>query len=119
MAIVSLVETEPGLFEGSSKAITQGVYHARFLAKGVTLRGVPFSREQIGTAAVWAGGDDPYHHPDSDPDKDDCCRLLSCLVDEKSISRELDQRLRKAGVNLDHVRRCIRGPHHGRPGKKS
>lgn len=31
MAIVSLVETEPGLFEGSSKAITQGVYHASFV----------------------------------------------------------------------------------------
>lgn len=111
MTTVALTETEPGIFDGSSKAMIQGVYHARFLAKGVTLRGVPFSREQIGTAAVWAGGDDPYRHPDQGAGKNDCCRhLMQCLLDGKVLSREFEERLKKQGVNLEHLRRCLRAP---------
>lgn len=110
LTVVKLAETEPGIFTGSFSAMTQGVYHARFLAKGVTLRGLPFTREQTGSGAVWAGGDQPYHHPDGRGGKDGCgCIDMHCLLDKKVISRELEERLKRAGINLDYLRRCLAG----------
>lgn len=37
-------ETEPGTFELTFKATYAGIYHARTLARGVTLRGALFTR---------------------------------------------------------------------------
>lgn len=52
-------EIEPGKFRVSTNAPFSGVYHARIVAMGVTLRGTPFTREQLATAAVWEGGNLP------------------------------------------------------------
>lgn len=103
--IVSLVEVEPGTYQGTTTAVLAGVYHGRFLAKGVTLRGTPFTREQRVTAAVWTSGDDPYQPP-----RDaalDWCRLLNCLVEQANASRSFKDVLRKEGIDFDRLRRCV------------
>ena len=104
---VPLVESEPGTFEGNVRATLGGVYHARFLARGVTLRGTPFTREQLGSAAVWSEGNQPYTPAVSTQPKDDLCRLLRCLLSESNLTREAGGRLRKPGVDLDGLRKCV------------
>lgn len=105
--VLPLAEMEPGIFEGTAKALTQGIYQSRFIARGVTLRGRPFTREHLATAAVWRGGDNPYQPPDTgDPDR--WCRILSCVLNEKALSGRLLERLKKEGVDIDALRECIR-----------
>ncbi len=103
---LAMTETDPGMFQVTTKASFTGVYYARVMAKGVTLRGRPFTREQLATAAVWKGGDTPYQPP-RDTGKDDWCRLLMCLLSEKNLSTEVRERLKKEGINLDGIRRCV------------
>ena len=114
VVILSMSEFEPGRFEVTSQADIAGVYHARIMAKGVTLRGTPFTREQLCSAAVWKGGDQPYHPPVGNG-KDDWCRLLSCLLNEKHISHELEERLKRHGIDTDGIRRCIQAYCRHRP----
>ncbi len=104
---VPLLESEPGTFEGSVRATLAGVYHARFLARGVTLRGTAFTREQLASAAVWSEGNQPYTPAASTQPKADLCHLLSCLLSEKIVTREAEDRLRKLGVDLNGIRKCI------------
>ena len=106
IATVPMTEIEPGIFEGTSTATFSGVYFARIMAKGVTLRGTPFTREHTASLAVWKGGDDPYRPP-RDSGAEDWCRFLSCLLSEKILNRELEQQLKKAGVSLDAIRHCV------------
>jgi hypothetical protein len=101
-----MTETDPGILEGTSTATFSGIYHARIMAKGVTLRGAPFTREQTASVAVWKGGDNPYRPP-RDSGKDDWCRFLACLLSEKALTREFEQQMKKAGVNLDGIRHCV------------
>lgn len=77
-----MTEVEPGVFELATALTYSGVYQARILARGVTLRGVPFTREALATAAVWKGGDQPYQPPRG-VDTIDWCRLFA------SIGRDL------------------------------
>jgi hypothetical protein len=103
--IVSLIEVEPGTHRGTTTVVLSGVYHGRFLAKGVTLRGTPFTREHRVTAAVWTSGDDPYQPP-----RDaavDWCRLLNCLVEQVNASRSFKNQLRTEGIDFDRLRRCV------------
>lgn len=110
---IPLTETEPGIFEGTSTATFSGIYYARVMARGVTLRGTPFTREQLANVAVWKGGDDPYQPP-RDSGKDDLCRFLACLLNEKNFTREFEQQLKRAGVNLDGIRYCVQAFCRGR-----
>jgi hypothetical protein len=38
----------------------QGVYRFRLVASGITMRGAPFTREQLVSGAVVPGGDQPF-----------------------------------------------------------
>ncbi len=103
---LAMTENEPGVFELATQANASGVYHARIMANGVTLRGTPFTRERLASAAVWCGGDQPYQPPRG-TSKDDLCRLITCLLNKKNLSKELEERLKKQGINLDGVRDCV------------
>lgn len=108
-----LAETRPGVFTGSLTATQSGVYTIRFLAEGGTSRGTPFTREQLATAAVWAGGDRPVDHPPTDPSGGDTvgidwCAFLSCVLSERNVSRELEDQLQKQGINLKGIRDCVK-----------
>jgi hypothetical protein len=106
-ALIKLSEDEPGVFGASLVANQSGIFRFRVLAEGGTFRGIPFTREQLLNAAVWHGGDRP-DQPLQDTGKDGLCQLLTCLLSEKNLSRELEERLRKEGINLDGIRHCVR-----------
>ena len=77
------------------------------MAKGVTLRGVPFTREETQSGAVWPGGDRPYQPPAPDG-KDDLCRLLDCVLGEKTLTKAFVDRLKKNGINVAGIRNCVK-----------
>ena len=56
---LQLDEIEPGVFEQSFPAHIVGTYFCRFVARGATLRGTEFTREQTLTGAAFRGGDTP------------------------------------------------------------
>jgi hypothetical protein len=100
---LALGRTAQGVFETSIVASQAGIYRFRVLAEGGTYRGVPFSREQLLTAAVFH--DIPV--PPSGGDRDAWCRLLACLLNEHNLSKDLEEQLKRQGVNLEGIRRCI------------
>jgi hypothetical protein len=106
VVVVPLSEGEPGVLEGATTAAHSGTYAARIMTKGVTLRGAPFTREQATTSAVWRGGDHPYAPPRGPPD-DKGYRLLACLLSDRALGHQLRERLVKAGIDLDAVRKCL------------
>src|SRR5262249_54678745 len=83
----------------------QGVYRFRVLASGVTLRGIPFTREQLLSGAVVPGGDNPF--PTSGPSTHDrdkaICDLLQCLLRPEALGRFLNEHK----VDSNVVRGCI------------
>jgi murein tripeptide amidase MpaA len=87
---VVLSETSPGVFEADVVAPISGVYPVHFYATGKSLRGSPFTREQLRTGMAWQGGDDS---PPSGPPKtgNGWCDLLHCLLDDKGIQRWLKE----------------------------
>jgi len=105
--IVTLTEDGPGVFGASVLALQAGIYRFHVLAQGGTFRGVPFTREQLVNAAVWHGDGRPDQPLRGDTDKDDWCQLLTCLLGKKALSHELEERLRKEGIDLDSIRHCI------------
>lgn len=117
VTVVPLSEHDPGVLDGEATANDAGVYHARFLARGATLRGTVFTREAAGTAAVWTGGDRPTVPPQDHTDRDDVCRLLACLLSEKNLTRAFEERLKREGINLEGVRECVSLLCRRRPGR--
>lgn len=116
-ATLGMPEIEPGVFERTVTASLPGIYRFRVVGAGKTLRGRPFTREQTLTGAVWKGGDakPPTLKDDPSARDDRFCRLIDCLLHEKTIQATL----RKAGVNLDELLRCLedycRKPSPGQP----
>ena len=96
-----------------------GVHKLRVRARGRTRKGMPFTREQTLTAVVWRGGDrdaetgaggggrlvDVLNERDAR-----LCELFKCLLRQGgAIEPELEKRLRAAGLDLDHIRKCLGG----------
>jgi hypothetical protein len=104
--VVPFTEVEPGVFEVSTPAALQGIYRFRIMAVGVTLRGAPFTREQLLTASVFRGGDDPPRTSGTDPRTRDeqLCHLLECMLADESLRRYLRER----GIDVDSLARCVR-----------
>jgi hypothetical protein len=88
-ATLALAETAPGTFEAATPAASQGVYRFRVVATGLTMRGVPFTREQQVSGAVVPGGNNPPPtSPPSTRSQDEAlCRLLSCLLSPDALGR--------------------------------
>jgi hypothetical protein len=100
---IGFVETEPGMFEVTTVANVQGVYRFHVIASGVTMRGLPFTREQQLSGAVVLGGDNPP--PTSGPSKHDeqLCQLLECLLGPDALGRLLSEH----NIDPNAVRSCI------------
>jgi hypothetical protein len=104
--LVPLAEIEPGIHERTDTAVQAGIYTFVVKAHGTTLRGRPFTREQVVTGAVWRGGDNPDPH--SDPaDDEPWCRLLHCLLSDRVIDNRAIGRLREMGVDVVALRKCV------------
>jgi hypothetical protein len=96
---VPLVETGPGLFEAGFPVPLPGTYHVRVVADGLTMRGAPFTREQLLTAVALPGGDRPPTGPGGDDHH--LCELFDCLtkVGAKFLERN--------GIDPQAVQRCL------------
>jgi hypothetical protein len=79
---LTLTEVGPGRFQTDTTATIAGVYRIRVVASGVTMRGIPFTREQLLSATAILGGDNPM--PTSGPSPkagdEELCRLIECLL---------------------------------------
>jgi len=102
---IVLSEVEPGIFEASLPADIPGIYRCLVNAEGATYRGAPFTREQLATAAVWSGAHRPP--PPIGGRRADCCGLLDCLLGNEKLFRQVGERLRREGIDLDLVRECL------------
>jgi hypothetical protein len=105
--VLSLTETEAGVFEASMPANLAGIYRFRVMAEGSTYRGVPFTREQLLTGAVFHEIRQPGGRPPSAGGKDDLCRLLTCLLSEKTLSKAVEKRLKELGISVESIRHCV------------
>ena len=104
VSTVALVETEAGRYAGQVPTESAGVYRILVSAVGNTLRGEPFTREQLRTLGVWSKGDDrPPTSQDPGPGKPDLCDLLKCLLS----GRSLEKAAKRAGLDLDDIRACL------------
>ncbi len=108
--VLAMAETDPGGYEGVLGAPVAGVYRFRVLAEGRTLRARPFTREHLLTGAVWKGGDRPTPTSQGDPAqaKNELCRLLTCLLSERTLRPEFRKRLAELGIDLDAIRSCMK-----------
>lgn len=97
-----------GLFSSTIKASEFGIYEFRIKGNGESLRGRPFTRDMVRTAAAWRGGnviDDPGSGDGQS--REELCHLIKCLLNDKNISLEFKDRLRKEGINLDGILKCL------------
>jgi hypothetical protein len=102
---VALQEVEDGRFQASVTAALAGVYRIRVLAAGVTMRGMPFTREQLLSAAAVLGGDNspPQTGPDTKGHDEDLCKLIECLLGPRSLG----ELLTKNGIEPKAVMTCV------------
>jgi hypothetical protein len=108
---LGMVEAGGGSFDLTLPAIIAGVYRITVRAQGGTFRGVPFTREALLTAAVWPGGDRPDPDPTGGSGHDgggDWCRLLRCVLEKDAFSREMQERWREQGFDIDSLRECLK-----------
>jgi len=113
---LNFTSTEPGRYSAQFIAASAGVHKLRVRARGRSRKGLPFTREQTLTAVVWRGGDSPTGGG-RDPlidllnERDErLCELLKCLLRRGgAIEPELEKQLRAAGLDLDHIRKCLEG----------
>ncbi len=82
-----------------------GIHRFDLAARGVSLRGGPFTREQILTGAVWRGGDAPPPTRDGRPARSRrrLCELLRCLLEIDGIR----ERLKREEIDPDAIGRCL------------
>lgn len=77
---IPLTETEPGIYEAALVASMSGISHFRVIATGTDYKGVPFTREQLLTGAVFQGGNAPVRptYPGSGGSAidDECCKRM-------------------------------------------
>jgi len=96
---------EPGVFEAETTAVVQGVYRFRVVASGLTMRGLPFTREQLCSGAVVPGGDHPFPRTGPSPRGADeaLCELLRCLVSQEGLRQSI------AGQHVDWgtLEKCV------------
>lgn len=101
---LALAEGDPGRFQASMMSIIPGVYRVRVVATGLTMRGVPFTREQLLSATAVVGGDNPPSiGPDPVQQDDNLCKLILCLLGPKSLGGYLTQH----GVDPKAVQACV------------
>jgi hypothetical protein len=100
---LALAPTSSGRYAASFTADVVGVYTALVRARGITLDGQQFEREQRLTATVFVGGDQPAPKPGDDR----LCQLLRCLLGGKIIGTEVERALAGRGIDLRALLACV------------
>ncbi len=110
LSVLQFYETHPGIFEAETDLMHTGVTSFRIMAKGKTLRGTPFTREQTLTGSVWHGGDRP---PPSGSNTGtgtgtgsglDLCCLINCFSQTDSGQRFL----KKHEIDICELQKCLK-----------
>jgi hypothetical protein len=94
-----LAEELPGAFAAELTAGVQGVWRVRVRARGHTVRGVPFTREQLLSAAILVRGDVPRTGRNGSA----AC-VVCCLAREPGLQRWL----RMYGIDPDRLCTCAK-----------
>jgi hypothetical protein len=89
-----------------------GVYIIRVRARGETMYGTPYEREQTLTAVAVHGGD---HWDPNEPKRDPICEILDCLRRHGAINPELIRRLKSLGIDIEAVLKCFESKCRGTP----
>lgn len=102
--VVALSPAGDGRFAASHVLPVPGVYTFRVRARGETMKGLPFDREQTLTAIALPGGDrwDP-----NDPKRDPLCELLDCLRRTGALDGEFLRRCKALGIDLEALIKCL------------
>ena len=104
VSILTLTEHQPGRYVAQVPTEAPGVHRILVSARGQTLRGEPFTREQLRTLGVWAAGDDrPPTSPEPGTTRPGLCELLKCLLS----GRSLEKAAKRAGIDLGEIRACL------------
>ncbi len=106
VSTIPLSEITAGQFEAALTAVIPGVHRLLFRAAGTTMRGLPFSREQLRTAGIWRGGDGVPPSIQTDPGTRDAqlCHLLECLVSKEAMGEFFE----RYGIQREVLDRCVR-----------
>ena len=104
LAVIGLPEDSSGRFAADYVLSHAGVYSIRVRARGETMYGTPYEREQTLTAVAVRGGD---HWDPSEPKRDPICELLDCLRRNKVINQEVIRRFRELGIDLESLLKCF------------
>lgn len=105
---VPLHRVEQGIYVADVSTNQSGTYQFRIMADGFTHRNTRYTREQVLTGNVWKGGDSPSPSGNSDKPNEfeqTLCRLFACL--DKNMSDELHIRLKKQGLDLKGLMKCL------------
>jgi len=102
--IVALSPAGDGRFATSYALPFPGVYTLRIRARGETMKGLPFEREQTLTAVAVPGGD--RWSPD-DPKQEVLCELLDCLRRTGALGSEFLRRCKELGIDLEALIKCL------------
>jgi len=97
---LGMTEVAHGRFQVSTIAVLGGVYPVRVVARGVTLSGTPFTREQTLTGVALHGGDEPLPTTPAQGHSELCC-LVRNLTEQDSVLRYLKEQ----GIDPDGVRK--------------
>ena len=112
LSAVPLSIVEPGIFAADIPTAAAGAYRVLVRADGADLRGVPFTREELRTVAVWARGDEPPPLViDTTPRPErhlDACALLACLLKNDGVRRLLERH----DIDPDRVTECVKSSCH-------
>jgi hypothetical protein len=81
-----------------------GVYAFRVRARGETMKGTPFEREQTLTAIATPSGD--RWSPD-DPRPDTFCEFLACVRRSGALDDNILKRLQAIGLDVTRLLRCL------------
>ncbi len=113
---LTMPEGDPGQFAGSFTTTLSGLYTMRVRCIGSTFQGVAFQREQTLSAAVYAGGDTTTGGGTGTTTggagngTEFWCQMLECVLKGKVLDPELIARLKKAGVDIEGLLRCLGRP---------
>ncbi|HVH57828.1 MAG TPA: M64 family metallopeptidase [Vicinamibacterales bacterium] len=102
--VVSLAPGAADRYVASYPMPVPGLYTFRVRARGETMYGMPFEREQTLTAVAVRGGD---HWSPTDPPRDVLCDVLDCIRRTKAISGESLRRIEAVGLNVGDLLKCL------------
>ena len=102
---LTLAEVDDGRFEAGIGASVEGVYRFHLKATGVTLRGLPFTRERPTIGAVFQAGNNPW--PTGDPGAALERTSASCSKVRLLQGRTFGRFFAEHGIDVDALRRCV------------